>query len=103
MTKTRDAAEAALDVMLTDASEGRSRFLRTGAALSLGAGLARHPTRAARRGARLGAELTRVAGGRSDARPAKRDRRFADPGWESSWLFRRLLQTYLAVGEAVDG
>ncbi|MDQ5832752.1 MAG: alpha/beta fold hydrolase, partial [Actinomycetota bacterium] len=51
----------------------------------------------------LGAELTRVASGRSEVRPAKRDRRFADPAWESSWLFRRLLQTHLAVGEAVDG
>jgi len=103
MTKTRDATEAALDVMLTDAAEGRSRFLRPGAAVGLAAGLARHPDRAARRAAHLGADLARVAGGRSDARPAKRDRRFADPAWESSWLFRRLLQTYLAVGEAVDG
>jgi polyhydroxyalkanoate synthase len=103
MTKTRDAAEAALDVMLTDATEGRSRFLRPGAAVSLAGGLARHPSRAARRGAHLGAELARVARGRSEARPAKRDRRFADPAWESSWLFRRLLQTYLAVGDAVDG
>jgi polyhydroxyalkanoate synthase len=103
MTKTRESAEAALDVMLTDAADGRSRFLRPGAAVNLAAGLARHPNRAARRAGHLGAELARVAGGRSDARPARRDRRFADPAWESSWLFRRLLQTYLAVGDAVDG
>ena len=44
-----------------------------------------------------------MAAGRSALRPAKRDRRFADPAWESSWLFRRLLQSHLAVGEAVDG
>jgi polyhydroxyalkanoate synthase subunit PhaC len=103
MTKTREAAEAALDVMLTDAADGRSRFVRPGAALNLAAGIARRPNRAARRAAHLGAELARVGAGRSQARPAKRDRRFADPAWESSWLYRRLLQTYLAVEDAVDG
>jgi polyhydroxyalkanoate synthase len=52
---------------------------------------------------RLGAELARVAGGRSEIRAAKRDRRFADPAWQSSWLFRRMLQTHLAVEDTVDG
>ena len=61
------------------------------------AGLARHPRRSARRVGGLGAELARVAAGRSDRRPAKGDRRFADPAWESSWLFRRLMQTYLVA------
>src|SRR3954470_252892 len=104
MTKAPEAAEAALDVLLTDAADGtRSRFVRPGAAVNVAAGLARRPDRAARRIGRLGAELARVAAGRSDVRPAKRDRRFADPAWESSWLFRRVLQTHLAVGEAVDG
>jgi polyhydroxyalkanoate synthase len=104
MTKTSQAANAALDVMLTDAAVGgRSRFVRPGAAVSVAAGLARHPQRAARRAGGLGAELARVATGRSAVRPAKRDRRFADPAWERSWLFRRLLQTHLAVGETVDG
>ncbi len=104
MTKAPEAAQAALDVMLTDATEsGASRFVRPGAAVGVAAGLARRPDRAARRVGHLGAELARVAGGRSDVRPGKRDRRFADPAWQSSWLFRRLLQTHLAVGEAVDG
>src|SRR3954454_12041226 len=103
MTKTREATEAALDVLLTDATEGSSRFVRPGAAVELAAGLARRPRRTARRGADLGAELAHVARGRSQARPAKRDRRFADPAWESSWLFRRLLQSYLVLGDAVDG
>src|SRR3954449_5602455 len=101
---TSEAAHAALDVMLTDAAVGgRSRFVRPGAAVGVAAGLARRPDRAARRVGHLGAELARVASGRSDVRPAKRDRRFADPAWESSWLFRRVLQAHLAVGEAVDG
>src|SRR4051812_31960555 len=101
---TSEAAHAALDVMLTDAAVGgRSRFVRPGAAVGVAAGLARRPDRAARRGADVSAALAHAARARSQARPAKRDRRFADPAWESSWLFRRLLQSYLVVGEAVDG
>ena len=92
--------EAALDVLLTETG---SPFLRPAAAVSVAAGLARRPRRTARRVGHLGAELARVAGGRSQLRAARRDRRFADPAWESSWLFRRLLQTHLAVGETVDG
>src|SRR4051794_19761332 len=99
-----EAVSAALDVMLADAAlEGRSRFVSPGPAVSVAAGLARRPVRTARRVAGLGAELTRVAAGRSKLRPGRRDRRFADPGWEKSWLFRRLLQTHLAVEETVDG
>ena len=101
---TTEAARAALDVMLTDATPtGRSRFVSPGAAVSVAAGLARRPDRAARRAAGLGRELTRVARGSSELRPGRRDRRFADPAWETSWLFRRLLQSHLAVGDAVDG
>jgi polyhydroxyalkanoate synthase len=113
MTKTQrkssagrasEAAHAALDVMLTDAAVGGpSRMIRPGAAAMLAAGVARHPDRAVRRLGVLGAELARVAAGRSEMRPAKRDRRFADPAWESNWLFRRLVQTHLAVTETVDG
>ena len=101
---TSEAAHAALDVMLTDAADGgRSRFVRPGAAVRVAAGVARRPDRTVRRLGGLGAELARVASGRSEVRPARRDRRFADTAWESSWLFRRLLQTHLAVVEAVDG
>src|SRR3954471_2212636 len=98
-----EAPSAALDVMLTDAAlEGRPRFVSPGPAVGVAAGLARRPVRTARRVAGLGAELTRVAAGRSDLRPGRRDRRFADPGWEKSWWFRRLLQSHLAVEDAVD-
>jgi polyhydroxyalkanoate synthase len=99
-----EAAHAALDVMLTDAAGGgRSRFVRPGVAAGVAVGLARRPDRVVRRLGALGAELARVAKGGSDVRAAKRDRRFSDPAWDSSWLFRRLVQTHLAVGEAVDG
>ena len=100
MTKAPEAAQSALDVLLMDATDSTgSRFVRPGAAVTVAAGLARRPRRAARRVGSLGAELGRVASGRSEVQPTKRDRRFADPAWQSSWLFRRLVQTYLAAGE----
>ncbi|MEA2167696.1 MAG: poly[(R)-3-hydroxyalkanoate] polymerase subunit PhaC [Solirubrobacteraceae bacterium] len=100
---TTEPASAALDVMLADAAlDGRRRFVTPGPAVGVAAGLARRPVRTARRVAGLGAELARVAAGRSDIRPTRRDRRFADPAWETSWLFRRMLQGHLAVEETVD-
>ena len=102
--RTFEAADSALDVMLTDAAGGGpSRTLRPAAAAELAIGLARHPQRTARRLGELGVELTSVARGQSDVRPSKRDRRFADPAWQSNWLLRRLLQTHLATSDAVDG
>ena len=99
-----EAADSALDVMLTDATVGGPpRMLRPATAAGLAIGLARHPRRTARRIGGLGLELTPVARGQSDVRPAKRDRRFADPAWQSNWLLRRLLQAHLATSEAVDG
>jgi polyhydroxyalkanoate synthase len=97
------AARGALEVLLTDAAVGQQRFLRPRAAATIATGLVRHPDRPVRRAGALGAELARVAAGRSEHRPAKGDRRFADPAWEGNRLLRRLLQAYLAVGDEVDG
>ncbi len=102
--RTTEATRVALDVMLTDAAVGGpSRTLQPDAAARVAAGLARHPERPVRRLTGLGAELARVAAGRCEIRPTKRDRRFSDPAWQSNWLLRRLLQTHLAVSETVDG
>jgi polyhydroxyalkanoate synthase len=102
--RTTDAAHAGLDVMLSEAAAGGPpRFLAPGAAVKVSIGLARHPDRVASQAARLTSELRRVATGRSDIAPPKGDRRFTDPAWTRSCLFRRLLQGYLAVGETVDG
>jgi polyhydroxyalkanoate synthase len=102
--RTNEAAHAGLDVMLSEAAAGGPpRFLAPGAAVRVSVGLARHPGRVASRAASLTSELRRVAGGRSDIAPSRGDRRFTDPAWARSWLFRRLLQGYLAVGETVDG
>jgi polyhydroxyalkanoate synthase len=98
------ATRSGLDVMLTEAAAGGPpRFLAPGSGAKVGAGLARHPGRIAARVGGLAAELARTAAGRSDFSPAKGDRRFADPAWESNWALRRMLQSYLAVSETVDG
>ena len=102
--RTSEAAQLGLDVMLSEAAAGSApRFLAPGSAVKVGVGLARHPRRVAARASSLVTELRLVAGGRSQLAPAKGDRRFGDPAWEGSWLFRRLLQSYLALGETVNG
>ena len=101
----RQAARAGLDVMLSDAvleDGGVSRFLKPKAAGRTLVGLTRHPRRAARDAVGLGAELARVAAGRSEVAPARGDRRFGDRGWHENWLLRRVLQGYLATCDTVD-
>ena len=58
----------------------------------------RDPRRAARR-----ASWRKVGIGRSALEPAKGDRRFKDDAWRGNPAFKRLLQAYLATGQAVDG
>jgi polyhydroxyalkanoate synthase len=105
VTSTAAGARAALDVLLTDAvvGNGSRRFIQPRALAAVASGMARRPRRVADRAGGLVAELTRVAGGRSEHAPAKNDRRFADPAWEDNWLLRRALQAYLAIDETVDG
>jgi polyhydroxyalkanoate synthase subunit PhaC len=101
---TAAAARGALEILLVDAAVGgRRRFVPAGAAARTAAGLARRPRRPAARARTLGAELARVAAGRSQLRPAPGDRRFGDQAWGTNPLLRSLLQGYLAMGAAVDG
>ena len=103
-TDKRGPARSGLDVMLTDAaSNGGTRLLKPGTALGLGLGLARRPQRVVKRGAGLVGELAKVAAGRSELAPAKRDRRFADDGWTGNWALQRVLQTHIALEHTVDG
>jgi polyhydroxyalkanoate synthase len=102
--RTSRAAQSGFDVLLSEAgSGGSSQFVAPGAGVKVGAGLVRHPRRVAARAAGLAGQIGRVASGRSALAPAKGDRRFGDRAWEENWLLRRVLQSYLAVGEAVDG
>src|SRR5947208_1896898 len=101
----RAAARAGLDMMLTDAAledRGVRRFLKPWAAGRTVTGLARHPRRAARGAGGLGAELVRIAAGRSELEPPKGDRRFGDRAWQDNGLLRRLMQGYLAACDTVD-
>jgi polyhydroxyalkanoate synthase subunit PhaC len=93
----------ALDLLLADGALGVLRRLRPdGATLRLAVGLARRPQRVAGQAASLGAEFARIASGRSQIAPERRDRRFADPAWSQNPLLRRAMQAYLAGGQAAE-
>jgi len=97
-------AGAALDLLLTEAGlDTRARFLPGRETVRLVTGLARRPRRVVRRGSALTGELAKVIAGRSALELPRGDRRFLDPAWSGSWLYRRVLQAYLAVDETVDG
>jgi polyhydroxyalkanoate synthase subunit PhaC len=99
-----DAAVAPLDLLLTDAATGMlRRFNPGGSGLRLAAALAVRPRLVGERGRQLLGELGRIAVGRSQVEPSRRDRRFADPGWSGNPLLRRTMQAYLAVAETAEG
>ena len=99
-----DAAVAPLDLLLTDAATGMLRRVNPGGSgLRLAAALAGRPGLVAGRGRQLAGELARIAVGRSEMQPSRRDRRFADPGWTGNPLLRRTMQAYLAAAESVEG
>ena len=74
-----------------------------GSGLRLAAALAARPRLVAGRGRQLAGELGRIAVGRSQVEPSRRDRRFADPGWTGNPLLRRAMQAYLAAAETAEG
>jgi polyhydroxyalkanoate synthase len=97
-------AGAALDLLLTEAGlDTRARFLPGRETVRLVTRLARRPGRVVRRGSALTGELAKVVAGRSELKVPRGDRRFLDPAWSASWIYRRLLQAYLAVDQTVDG
>ncbi len=99
-----DAAAAPLDLLLGDAATGILRRMNPGGSgLRLAASLAAKPRLVAGRGGQLAGELARIAVGRSQVQPSRRDRRFADPGWTGNPLLRRTMQAYLATAESVEG
>ena len=99
-----DATAAPLDLLLTDAATGLLRRVNPGGSgLRLAAALAVRPRLVAGRGRQLASELARVAVGSSQVQPARRDRRFADPGWAGNPLLRRAMQAYLAAAQTAEG
>ncbi|HSP38551.1 MAG TPA: alpha/beta fold hydrolase [Frankiaceae bacterium] len=96
-------SRAPLDVMLTDASTSSLRRWAPGPeALKWVAAMARNPRQPVGRLAHLGKELGKIAIGRSDVAPGKKDKRFADPAWTQNPLYNRLCQTYLAASKTAE-
>jgi len=103
-SSSADAAAAPLDLLLTDAAIGMLwRLNPGGSGLRLAAALASRPRLVAGRGRWLAGELARVAMGRSQVQPSRRDRRFADPGWAGNPFLRRTMQAYLAAAQTAEG
>jgi polyhydroxyalkanoate synthase len=61
--------------------------------------LAGRPDVLAKRSRYLVRELGRVAAGRSDVAPNKKDKRFADPAWSGNPLLRRVMQAHIATAQ----
>src|SRR6202046_2616517 len=97
-------AAAPLDLLLTDAAMGMLRRVNPGGSgLRLAAALAVRPRLVAGRGGQLLGELGRIAAGRSQAEPSRRDRRVGDPGSTGNPVRPRAMQAYLATAETAEG
>ncbi|HEY4700627.1 MAG TPA: alpha/beta fold hydrolase, partial [Streptosporangiaceae bacterium] len=97
-------AAAPLDFLLADAATSMLRRMNPGGSgLRLAAALAARPRLVAGRGGQLAGELVRIAAGRSEVAPSRRDRRFADPAWAGNPLLRRTMQAYLAAAASAEG
>jgi polyhydroxyalkanoate synthase len=62
----------------------------------------RKPAAALRATAGFAGELLKIAGGESTLAPQPGDKRFADPAFEQSWMYRAWLKGYLAFGQALQ-
>jgi polyhydroxyalkanoate synthase subunit PhaC len=69
-----------------------------GAAQALFGAVVKQPAQAARHMGAYAKELGRAAMGKSQAQVDPKDKRFADPAWQSSALHKRLLQAHTATG-----
>jgi polyhydroxyalkanoate synthase len=97
------AGAGSLDLLLPHATVGVIRRFRPDASMARCAfRLAGRPKTVAARYGKLAAELASIAAGRSATAPPRRDRRFADPAWSGNPVLRRILQTYLAVGQTAE-
>src|SRR5258708_6161432 len=99
-----DASAAPLHLLLTDAAIGMLRRVNPGGSgLRLAAALAGRPRLVAGRGRQLLGELGRIAVGRSQVQPSRRDRPVADPGGAGNPLLRRGMQAYPAAAQTAEG
>jgi polyhydroxyalkanoate synthase subunit PhaC len=73
-----------------------------GAAQALFRAAVKQPVKAARHLGAYAKELGKAARGKSDASPDPKDKRFADPAWQSSALLKRLVQAHATTGKELD-
>ena len=62
----------------------------------------KQPVVAARNFLGFGRKLVDIASGEKPYEPGRKDRRFEDPAWQKNWLYRGLLQSYLALEKSLD-
>jgi polyhydroxyalkanoate synthase len=94
-----DVGDVGLDQLMSQI--GRRRLRPGPEAGRLVLGVARRPARLARRASSLAFGVAQAVAGTSQRTPPKGDKRFTDPAWEQNWLFRRLVQSYLAIADEV--
>ena len=94
-----DAAET-----LTDDNEvvGVGLGAAIGGLLAVGQRLLREPQSLLQALPGTASDLARIGRGSSDIKPAKSDKRFTDPAWDSNRFYRTLMQTYLYLGSRAD-
>ncbi len=102
--KAADELAAPLDLLLTSATKPfAGRMMPNATWARFGAKLAQHPGVVAGRAATLTRELGAIVAGNSHRVPARADKRFSDPAWQENPLLHRIMQAYLAAGEAAEG
>ncbi|MFI4932800.1 MAG: alpha/beta fold hydrolase [Burkholderiales bacterium] len=90
------AAATATGAVIRSATQRKSPRLRE-SLQSVAAATVKQPGKLARGLQRAGAELLSVVRGASTHAPAPGDRRFDDPTWRDSAVYRRLMQGHLAL------
>src|SRR5262252_5809640 len=96
------AERAAQSTLAANPLIGVGRKDLAAAAGALVGRLAQRPAAMSKAYAALARDLALVAAGRSTLEPTAGDRRFADAAWRDNAVYRRLLQSYVALGGALD-
>jgi polyhydroxyalkanoate synthase subunit PhaC len=98
-----DELAAPLDLLLIRSAIGfRGRMTPNMSWVHMATSLGKQPRTVAGRGISLVRELSDVARGKSERVPAKKDKRFTDPGWSQNPALRRIVQAYLAASETAE-
>ncbi|MEJ8821862.1 alpha/beta fold hydrolase [Variovorax humicola] len=80
----------------------RTQDLGEGVQAFIGA-VMQQPAKSAKRWASYAVEMGKVFAGKSAVEGDPKDKRFADPAWRESPLYKRLLQAHLATSKQING